>query len=101
MSMVFLPLLLISDLIQQTALVNFMLFLKTFILNILKENCISLVLWAFISLKLHKDVRRAQCKRPRLVKSLLNFDLNSICKSSGTALLVTKVSYKPLPVSLK
>ena len=38
-------------------------------------------------------LRIAQCKQSRLVKPLLNFDLNFIFKSSGTALLETVFSY--------
>ena len=53
----------------------------------------SLALWALFSLKLYKAFRTGQCKQPRLVKLLLNFDINFIFKATGTALLETLVSY--------
>ena len=96
-------LLLIFELIQQAALVKSM-FLS--ILKILKisfwtqwrKNCISLDLWALFSWKPCKAFRIAQCKQPRLVKPCLNSDLYFISKTSGTALLETITSYKPLPI---
>ena len=95
MSVVFLSLLLIFELIQQDALVNFVLFLNIF--RILKipfltfwgKYCISLALWALFSLKLYKAFRIGQCKQLQLVKLWLNFDLNFIFKSFSTALLET------------
>ena len=75
MSVVFSSLLLIFELIQQAALVNFMLFLNIFkILKIScwsfwRKSCISLVLWAFFSIKPCKAFRVAQCKQPRLLRS--------------------------------
>ena len=73
-----LSLLLIFELIQQAALVNFMLFLN--ILKILKfsfwtcwgKNGISLDLWDLFSWKPCKAFRIAQCKQPRLLKPCLN-----------------------------
>ena len=47
----------------------------------------------FFFLKLYKALRTAQYKQPRLIKPLLNFDVNFIFKSSGTNLLETIVSY--------
>ena len=98
----FLSLLLIFELIQQAALVNFMLFLN--ILKILKsfwtfwrKNCISLDLWALFSWKPCKAFKIAQCKQPQLIKPCLNFDLCFISKTSRTALLETIVSYKRKP----
>ena len=99
MNVVFLSLFLIFELIQQILLVNFVLFFKHFqnlenhILNILK-NFISLALWAFFSLKPNKAFRIAQCKQPRLVKPWLNFDINFIFKSTGTALVQVKRALK-------
>ena len=103
--MVLLSLLLIFELIQQAALVNFM-FLN--ILEILKisfwtywrKNCISLDLWALFSWKPNKAFRMAKCKLPWLVKPSLNFNLYYISKIYGTALLETIVSYKPPSQSL-
>ena len=97
-----LSLLLIFELIQQAALVNFMLFLN--ILKILKfsfwtcwgKNGISLDLWDLFSWKPCKASRIAQCKQPRLLKPCLNSDLYFISKTSGTALIETIVLYKPL-----
>ena len=72
---------LLFELIQQATLVNFTLFLNIFkILKILfwtfwRQNCISLPLWALLSLKPCKAFRIAQCKQLRLVKPCLNFDL--------------------------
>ena len=103
--MVFLSLLLIFELIEQAALVNFIFFLNIFkILKISfwtlwRKNCISLDLWALFSLKACKAFRIAQCKEPQLIKPCLNSDLYFIFKTSGTALLETIVSYKPLPLS--
>ena len=87
-------------LIFELTLVNFMLFLN--ILKILKisvwtfwrKNCISLL---FFSWKRVKAFRAAEWKHPRLVKPSLNSDLNFICKTPGTTLLETIVSYKPIP----
>ena len=94
--------LLIFELIQQAALVNFMLFLNTFkISKILfwtfcRRNLISLNFWSLFSLKLYKAFRIAQCKQPWLVKPGLNFDLNLRFKSSGTISLEAIVSsYTP------
>ena len=101
MSSVFLPLLLIFESIQQTALMSFVLFLN--ILKVLKisfstlENCISLDLWTLFYWKLCKAFRIAQCKQQRLVKPCLNSDLYFIFKISGIALLEIIVSEKPLP----
>ena len=105
MSVVFLSLLLVSELIQQAVLVNFMLYLNIFkILEVLfltfwRKNGISLALWAPFSLKPYKAFRIAQCKQLRLVTPCLNADLYFIFKTSGTALLETKVSHK-LPANL-
>ena len=92
MNVVFLSLWLNFELIQQVALVNFMLFLN--ILKISKvsfwtfwtKNCISLDLWALFFWKPCKVFRIGQCKQPRLVKPYF------IPKTSDTALLG-----KPLP----
>ena len=83
----FFSLLLIFQLIQQAALVSFMLFLN--ILKILKisfwifwkKDYISLDLWALFSCKPCKAFRKAQCKQPRLVNLSLNFDLHFISKT--------------------
>ena len=99
---VFLFLLLIFELLQQAALLNFMLLLNILeILNIWfskfwRKNCISLYFWALFSWKLCKAFRTAQCKETRLVKPCLNSDLFFISKTSGTALLETIVFYKLL-----
>ena len=102
MSVVCFSLLLFLELIQQAALVNFMLFSN--ILKILKisfwtfprKNWLSLDLWALFSLKSCKALRIAQCKHPRLEKTCLNSDLYFISKTIGTALTEIIVSYKPL-----
>ena len=99
LSVVFLLLLLFFELIHQTALVNFILFL-----NILKisfwifwrKNCVSFDLRALFSQKPCKTFRTAQFKQSRLVKPCSNSDLYFISKTSGTALLETNVSYKLL-----
>ena len=88
---------------QQAALVNFMVLLNIFkILKILfwifwRKNGIFFALWALFYLKLYKTFRIGQGKKPRLLKPWLNFDLNFIFKSSGTALLETILSYRPPP----
>ena len=95
-------LLLIFELIQQAALVNFMLLL--IILKILKfsfwtfwgKNGISLDLYDLFSWKPRKAFRIAQCKQPRLVKPCLSSDLYFISTASGTALIEAIVFYKPL-----
>ena len=105
MSVVFSSLLLIFKLIQQAALVNFML-----LLNILKLLTINLtfkilneklyILWLVGSffLKTIKTFRKAQRKQQRLVKPCLISDLYFIYKTFGTALLETIISNKPLPI---
>ena len=86
--MVFLCLLLILELIQQAALVNFMLFLNMF-LKILKisfwrKNCVSFDLWALFSWEPWKALRIAQCKQRRLVKPcLIEFNNERMIRSKG------------------
>ena len=98
-----LSLLLLFELIQQAALVNFMLFLNIFkILKISlwafwRKNCISLDLWALFSWNPCKAFRIAQYKQPRLIKPCLHSDLYFISKTSGAALLEATVSYKRKP----
>ena len=88
MSVVFLCLLLILELIQQAALVNFMLFLNMF-LKILKisfwrKNCVSFDLWALFSWEPWKALRIAQCKQRRLVKPcLIEFNNERMIRSKG------------------
>ena len=68
-------------------------YLENLILTILKEILnISCLASSFFFLKLYKALRTAQCKQPRLIKPLLNFDVNFTFKSSGTNLLETIVS---------
>ena len=103
MSVLFLSLLLILDLTQQAALVNFILFLN--LLKILKfsfwlfwrKNYVSLDFWALFSRKTCSAFRIAKCKQRRLVKTCLTSDLYFLSKTSGTVLQETIVSYKSLP----
>ena len=70
MSVVFLFLLPIFELIQQAALVNFMLYLNISFSTFSGKNCVekSLALWALFPLKVLKAFRIVQCKEPQLVK---------------------------------
>ena len=101
MSVAFLPLLVIFELIQRAALVNFMLFSE--ILKILKTSLDLIAL-----LEQHSANSHNQEKQPPEVfykkrcsqKFCKNFDLYFISKPSGATLLQTIVSYKnPFPVS--
>ena len=98
------------ELIMQAALVNFILnftFWKSWksefehfdgkIANI--KNKKSLALRGLFSLKLYQAFKIAQYKQLRLIKLWLNFDLNFIFKSSGTALLET-IGYYYFPSNL-
>ena len=84
MRVVFLFLLLIFELIQQAALVNFILFLN--ILKILKisfltcwrKNSISLALGALFSSQTCQTSRIALCKQPQLVKPCLIFQIQNL-----------------------
>ena len=71
--------------------------LEKLIWNILKKKLRIPWLKGFFSWQRCKVFRIAQCKQPRLGKPYLNSDLYFISKTSGTALLETIVSYKPLP----
>ena len=79
-------LLLIFELVQQAALVNFKLFmnilkiLKISLVTFLRKHCISIDLWDLFSQKRCKAFRIAQCKSPELVKPCLNSDLYFISK---------------------
>ena len=67
--------------------------LENQILNILKEKLrLSYLVDSF---------RIAQCKQPRLVKPLLNFDKNFIFKSTDTALVQVKRAFKSYFLSPK
>ena len=102
MIMTFLSLMLIFELIQLAALVNFMLhlsilkILKISFWTFLKKSCISLDLWANLSWKLYKAFRIAECKQPRLGKPCLISDLYFISKTFCTDLIEAIVSYKLL-----
>ena len=75
---------------------KFCKFLKSNLEHFEGKNCTSLDLWAVFSRKPCNVFIIAQCKQPRLVKPFLNSDLCFTSLISGTALLETIVSYKPL-----
>ena len=66
-------------------------------MNLLNEKLRVYYLVGAFSLKFYTAFIIVQLKQPRLVKAWLNFDLNFIFKSSGTALLKTIVSYQTPP----
>ena len=98
MNVVFLSLLLITELSAGCSGEFHVVFkhfqnLENLILN---KQKLHISLWALFSLKPYKAFGIAQSKQPRLVKPCLNFDLYFIFKTSGTDLIETIVSYKPL-----
>ena len=104
MSVVVLSLVLIFELIQQVALLSFLLHLSIFkILKIRfwtfwRKNCISIALWVLFSSKPYQAFRTAPWKQPRLVKPWLHFDQNLILKSAVTVLLGFLLThFKSLP----